>query len=125
MALKKYAKPFWEAYAVFDLLRRFGFSSDDIYVGFDYVVGAGPDMLYVQLQKDEKKFVVPTGRLHGASKTSVFESWQKFCAEVHKADQHALKRVLGQTIFGTSEAAVGILHARLKQNGFRLKALEN
>lgn len=125
MPLKEYAKPFLEAYAIFDLLRHCGFSSDDIYVGFDYVVGAGPDMLYVQFESQDRKFVVPAGRLVGASKISVLDSWQRFCEEVRTADQHALKRALRRTVFGTSPVAVGVLQAKLRQHGFRLKRLEN
>lgn len=125
MALKRYAKPFWEAYAIFDLLRSLGFSSDDIYVGFDYVVGAGHDTLFVQLNAQGKKAVIQAGRLLGASKSSVLDSWQAFCEEVNRSDQHALKAVLAQTVFGTNPVAVGVLRSKLKQVGFRLKALEN
>lgn len=125
MALKRYAKPFWEAYAIFDLLRTLGFSSDDIYVGFDYVGGVGHDTLFVQLHAQGKRAVIQAGRLLGASKSSVLDSWQRFCGEVRSADQHALRAVLAQTVFGTNEAARGVLRSRLKKAGFRLKALEN
>jgi hypothetical protein len=124
MALEEYPKPLHEAYALFQALRKLGFATEELSVGFDYVVGVGHDMLYVQLRTQGKTFVAGAGALPGVSKAQALEGWDDYCKEAGEATEVVLKRVLDETSM-RHRHALGFLVARLKKQGIVVKSMQN
>lgn len=76
MDLKKVEKPYREALAVHEALRRLGFEPEEIYVGHNNF-----GQFWVQLESQGKKFIADCGYIHEPSE-SVDRRWKEIVAAV-------------------------------------------
>jgi hypothetical protein len=61
MSLKDYPKILLEAIAIWELMRRMGFPSDDIYFGTEHAGGRGMIGIRVEAHQGEKRFPIRVG----------------------------------------------------------------
>lgn len=99
--LADFPKPYRDALAVWSALRRLGFDSDDIFVGFQDAPGEdGRDMLFVQLNTQGKKFSTLVAQIPGAKQATVFKTWQEAAVMYNEAPDSDREACFRESMLG-------------------------
>ena len=119
LALPQYLLDGW---SVCEALRRFGFSQEEMTVGFGEVAGVGDEVLYVRLQSQGIEFFACAARVPGGEKESILSEWTNIWESIEVADDDEMAIALARSLMGNYSRVI-MLAAELISRGMNLPSL--
>jgi hypothetical protein len=111
-----------DGWSVCETLRRFGFSQEEMTIGFGPLTGVGDDVLHICLNTQGVEFIAAAAVVPGQKKESVLAEWDSIWKLIIDATDEDLSLALAKSLMGDYRRVV-MLAAELTARGIILPAL--
>jgi hypothetical protein len=110
-----------DAWAMCETLRRLGFSSDDVAIGWGSVTGHGDNIVYAALTSGQVRMIVCVTRFDADNAVKALEGWTELWEDVVKAGEDDLSVLLSRSSLGEYSRLVALI-AEIARQGIGIPA---
>lgn len=114
--LMRHPKHLVDAWALCETLRRLGFRSEEMSVGWGPVVGSGDDVLHAVVSHGGVKMVICVSRVSADSPKEALAGWEELWEDVVKSGEDDLAILLARSSMGELPRVVALV-AELARQG--------
>ncbi len=108
-----------DAWGMCETLRRLGFPSDQISVGWGAVTGQGDDVVYAKIQTETVGMTVCIARFPADSPEEALRGWGKLWEDVMVAGEDELSVALARSAMGDYRRVIALV-AEISRQGIKL-----
>ncbi len=119
--LTRHPKHLLDAWAMCETLRRLGFPSDEVAIGWGPVLSQGDDIVFANLTSGGVKMTICITRFHADSAAQALAGWEDLWNDVVQSGEDDLAILLARSTIGELPMVVGII-AELARQGIGIPA---